>query len=377
MSDFPDFDFSDLSEQLITHLNTPTDKFSVDRFYRLLIDLAEDKTHRNMLEKALVTTKLSNEPSLKTITWQKAATCLDAPEPVLDFVLPGLLAGGVGMINAPGATGKTNFLLKVLISLVLEIPIHDAWKNKKSGKVVFLAAEDPDDVLFLRYKAALQTIPKLTEKQKVMLDKNLHIASLTGRFPKLLTAEHNEVLHDPFWLNFIKEITTDARLLVIDPIIRFHSLDENSSIHMTALVEQLEAIAQKNNCAILFTHHANKSSSLNGTSDIQQAARGSSALTDGIRWQLNLVTMSATEAEKYVGIDDIERKKYVRVVFAKTNYAPPIEDIWFYKGEGGAFKLANLIFDEQAEHRKDIDRFIKNITRSPVSNKNKNKGDNW
>ena len=59
-----------------------------------------------------------------------------------------------------------------------------------------------------------------------------------------------------------------------------------------------------------------------GQSDTAGAARGSTALTDGVRWQLNL-SRPTRESAKYHGIPDDERGRFVLADIAKANYLPP------------------------------------------------------
>jgi RecA-family ATPase len=87
------------------------------------------------------------------------------------------------------------------------------------------------------------------------------------------------------------------------------------------------------NAAVVFVHHTSKAATLNGFSDQQSAGRGSSALTDGVRWQCNLAGMSAEEAASK-GLEN-DRRFLVRLEISKANYIPPFPTTWLRRLRGG------------------------------------------
>jgi RecA-family ATPase len=135
-------------------------------------------------------------------------------------------------------------------------------------------------------------------------------------------------------------------LLILDTLRNFHSSDENNSTTMSVLIGYLRGIAARTNCAILFLHHTNKSSAINGQGDIQQASRGSSVLTDNTRWQAYLTGMTNEESEKFTNGDDQpigeNRDYYVRFGISKQNYGSPFAERWFKRGKGGILEPIEL-----------------------------------
>jgi len=65
------------------------------------------------------------------------------------------------------------------------------------------------------------------------------------------------------------------RLLVLDPLIRVHDSDENSSQEMSTILDGLRAVARASSAAILLVHHMRKASS---GAAVGQSLRGSSDL---------------------------------------------------------------------------------------------------
>jgi len=129
------------------------------------------------------------------------------------------------------------------------------------------------------------------------------------------------------------EFCKGARLVIIDPLRRLHDGDENSSAAMTDVVQILEALAKQTGAAVIVAHHVNKASHFNDSGNSAGASRGSSALTDAVRWQLNLSGMSEKDAKAFRITG--QHKSYLRVDFAKANYIAPEPTIWLRRQEGG------------------------------------------
>ena len=251
--------------------------------------------------------------------------------PPLDFVLPGLLAGTVGTIVAPGGGGKSMLALElsILVATGFDLSGFGGGVERSVGRVAFLAAEDPEDAIRHR----LYAIGKhLTKDVRERFAENFEIDPLVGTQVDIFESES---------LQFIEAMATGRRLMFLDTLRRFHKLDENNSSEMTALVGMLEGIAFRTQCALVLPHHVSKSAAMNGQGDVQQASRGSSVLVDNMRWQAYLSGCSKDEA-KMLGIDEAMRSYFVRTGVSKQNYGPPVSDVWMRRMDGGVLMLANL-----------------------------------
>jgi hypothetical protein len=251
-----------------------------------------------------------------------------------DFVLPGLQAGEVGMLPAPGGTGKTFLMLQLAMSIATGTAFAGAWDAPKKGRVVFVTAEDTLHILQHRL---FYMRPDISWQPDLI--QNMEVISLAGQIPRLLEVGRNRNPVRGEWFDDILELAKDARLLIVDPLSRFHSCDENDASHMTTLVQTFEAIASMTGCAILFTHHSNKNAQQHGAGGSQASARGSSALTDGVRWQMNMWKMSSEDA-KANNVMEEHRWKYVALTMAKANNIPMDTVTWLERGEGGVLKAA-------------------------------------
>lgn len=277
-----------------------------------------------------------------TIRALNIATVLRTPPPALDFVLPGLPAGSVGTIVGAGGVGKTTFLLQTALGLSAEnTGIPELFPTACAPcRVVYLAAEETADLLRIR----LHSIAKSARKERICQSDDLCISSWEDNLLIVpgagicvsLIADGARTTYFQQLCDFCK----DARLVILDPLRRMHDGDENDSSAMTRIAETLEALATRTRAAVVAVHHVGKSAVFNGAGDSAASSRGSTALTDAVRWQLNISTMSDSEATK-CGLDD-ERRSYLRLDYAKTNYIAPQPTQWLRRMPSGVLERVHL-----------------------------------
>lgn len=249
--------------------------------------------------------------------------------PPLDLVLPGMIAGTVGSIVAQGGAGKSWMALETAIAVaggpdILELGIP------AFGRVTYLPAEDPRIAVEHRLHALA---PHISEEERRTVAERLTIWPLMGLQVDVMSKG---------WAAALERVATGSRLMVLDTLRRFHGEDENASGPMARLLSTLEGICERTGASILFLHHTAKGAALNGGSGEQQASRGSSVLVDNIRGgQWNLSGMSEAEARK-LDIEPGERRRYVKLIQAKSNFGPPIADRWLERGAGGMLLPAHF-----------------------------------
>jgi RecA-family ATPase len=256
---------------------------------------------------------------------------LTAALPPLDFVLPGLLPGSLGLLIAPGATGKSTLTLDIAISTAIGRPVAGGlFPAGRPGKVVVLAGEECERILAERMRPMLD----ISEQGSPFLHKNLCLFPMAGESSTLVDNGRPTSLFTE-----LQDACADARLIVVDPLRRMHSGDENSSADMTSFVVVMEQLAKATGAAVLGVHHANRASSADAAS--QHAARGSTALVDGARWQLNLSRMDASTAKDHL-ISEADRVNLIALDFAKTNYLAPQPRQWLKRQPGGRLVVTPL-----------------------------------
>ena len=274
--------------------------------------------------------------------------------PPLDFIWPGFLAGTVGALVAPGATGKSYWTLEAAMSISCSVAGGDLVKldPKKIGKVVYLAGEDPSPALARRVHAIGQ---HLQPTSQIAISENLILESVMGKRLNVMDAR---------CLDYLLKLCADARLVVLDTLSRIHTLDENNNGDMARLISTLEFLSNSTGAAVLFLHHVSKDSVRDGQLNKQQAARGASALIDNARWCGYLSTMTENEAQKlseqrsgHFPIGKNTRNFFIRFGVSKQNYHSGQPDRWYKRHDGGVLlpvELTEIKDNRKAKRRDEI-----------------------
>lgn len=262
--------------------------------------------------------------------------CVGSPPPPLDFVLPGLVAGTVGSIVAPGATGKSWLALQ--LAALVGAGFDSAALNfgkLETGKVLMMAAEDPQNAIWKRVN---DLSSKMTPKQKQSFLENVVLANCLGRAGDLM--DDGQAADEIIGFG-------ECRLIVFDTLSRWHSGDENSRRDAVKVMRNLERIAIETGAAILFLHHTSKFAALNGQGGEQQASRGSSVWVDEARWVAFLKGASDHDKKEIGG----DTKNFVKFGISKANYCPPQADIWLKRGYAGMLERATAKKYGEAKER--------------------------
>tara|TARA_B100002003_G_scaffold86149_1_gene80632 strand:- start:382 stop:2298 length:1917 start_codon:yes stop_codon:yes gene_type:complete len=247
--------------------------------------------------------------------------------------------GIVGMIAALGGTGKTYFLICIILSAIMGKKIFNSFNPKKSMTVLALLGEDPPDEIWRRFRA-------ITERVEIEIDfdalkQNLKLICGTSE-PLMKIDNGNPTTTDRYeWLKTkIKEFSPD--LILIDPKSQWYGLEENNNDHNTQWVNSLKDLSNINGSTVLFSHHVTKSS---GGELSQLSARGGGALADACRWVANLRKIPQKDAGDYE-LDDAQL--YVEFRITKNSYAPLLPESIFFKFEqGGGLVQVDLEANKQ------------------------------
>jgi hypothetical protein len=164
----------------------------------------------------------------------------------------------VGIIGAEPKCCKTFLALHLAVAVAAGTPCLRRFPVSRAGRVLLYAAEDPLDMVRRRLegictagslKLAELDIQVITEPT-VRLDLEAVRRSLDETVAKL-----------------------KPRLLVLDPFVRLHRIDENASGEVAPLLAYLRELQRRYAVAVLVVHHAKKGA---GRVRAGQALRGSS-----------------------------------------------------------------------------------------------------
>ena len=256
---------------------------------------------------------------------------------------PFLVRGKTAMLVAPGGAGKTGLLAQLAVA----VATGTEWLQynvERPGKVLLALGEEDDDEMQRRVYYAFNgrhgdadNIDELADR----MTRNLVPMPLYATNPRFIESDPMGRRSEPTPSLFYRRLLDyleDAgpwSLIIIDPASRFMGAEvEKDNAAATRFVELLEKMTQVDEDdapAVLTAHHTNKGAYSAEKTD-QGAARGSSALVDGVRWCANIERYDKDEP------DDLPDglRKWRRLRVTKTNYtkAPEPLAIRFEKGRG-------------------------------------------
>jgi hypothetical protein len=184
---------------------------------------------------------------------------------------------------------------------------------------MFMSLEDDRDELRRRFRAAMLHHNVKPEE----VDGHLFLSAPEGKAGKLVTTSGRQrrVSVGPM-LDELKAAITGRKidLLVIDPLVKAHDVEENDNSAMDVVISTLAELAIEHNIAVDVLHHTSKGAGDPGNAD---RGRGASAVKNGARLVYTLTVMSQDEAQLF-GIDETERRAYVRIDSGKVNITPAL-----------------------------------------------------
>lgn len=274
---------------------------------------------------ALTTWLESHMRHPQRITFAQARTRVE-----IDYVLPGLPAGSVGLLVGPGSVGKSFLSLELAASIAIgrSLPrLPGSLGTLPQGRAAVLFGEDDADQMNNRMHSMIESF-MLTDKDIAKLDENLWTYSLVGDDMRLVQVDQRSVAAGPF-VQRLAHICYGRRIVFVDPLIRLHDGDENDNTAASHLMLTIARIAKDTRCSIVLLHHVGK-----GDRDGWAAARGASAITTTARWQLNVFPPNQAEIEQY-GLNEESAKLYMKCVGVKMNYGKGLNTFWLQRDSHG------------------------------------------
>jgi hypothetical protein len=189
----------------------------------------------------------------------RAAHELEAVPEERRWLIEGLWgAEAVGIVGGEPKCCKSFLALDMCVSVASGVPCLGRFRVAGTGRVLLYAAEDALHVVRRR----LERIALFAGTTLASLD----IQVITVPTLRLDLADDRDRLAETVR-------TLSPRLLVLDPFVRLHRVDENASGEVAPLLGYLRGLQRTFNLAVVVVHHARKG---NGKGRAGQALRGSS-----------------------------------------------------------------------------------------------------
>ena len=166
----------------------------------------------------------------------------------------------VGILGGEPKCGKSLLALELAVAVAAGVPCLRRFRVDRAGRVLLFAAEDSHPIV-------RQRLEGICGAAGITLT-SLDLYVITAPALRLdLTADQGR----------LEETVKQARprLLVLDPFVRLHRIDENASGEVAAILSSLRRLERTYATAVLLVHHVRKGA---GHLRTGQALRGSSEL---------------------------------------------------------------------------------------------------
>ena len=252
------------------------------------------------------------------------------PRPPKQYVFNGFLAGAVGMLIAPGGTGKSFWAMQSAMAVATGFsynPLGLINPVQEPKKVVVLNLEDTDGEVGDRQ---FEMVRHLTDEQYHLLSQNLRSFDLYGRDFNFM---------DPEWFKFAVVASKNAALTIIDTFAKSHDLDENSNRDMSVMMNRAGAFTREAAGSLLFAHHISKGSNKDGRGNEATSARGAGAIVDSARW---VGFLQAAKKDEIPGVPESEIWRYIKSGTSKINSGIKPADVWLEKKHAGLLEYSKI-----------------------------------
>ncbi len=166
--------------------------------------------------------------------------------------------GAVGIVGGEPKCCKSFLALDLAVAVASGRPALRRFSVPQPGRVLLYAAEDAQHIV----RARLEGICDAAGCELEALD----VQVITAETLRLDLERDRKLLEETV-------AALQPRLLILDPFVRLHRIDENSSGEVAPLLAYLRELQRRHGLSVLLVHHAKKSS---GNARAGQALRGSS-----------------------------------------------------------------------------------------------------
>lgn len=258
-----------------------------------------------------------------------AATCYRWRDPTTLPQLPWVfgryfLRGVVTAVVSPGGVGKTTWLAGTALSIVSGKPLLGKAPWDGEGRVWIWNLEDDLDQLsrVIQAGALHFNLDEASLGDRLFVDSAMEGAGLSTA-----TEQDGFKLLAPVFDAITAElIKRQIDVLIIDPFVSSHDVDENANTKIDSIAKAWGRVAKAANAAIVLVHHTRK---LAGQKVTSEQSRGAVSLINAARIALVLNRMDEAEAERFGIEGDDERRRHFSVQDDKHNRAPPEKADWF------------------------------------------------
>ncbi len=203
-----------------------------------------------------------------------------------NFILePYIPKQSIIMFDGLGETGKTLLAMQLAMSLATGKPFL-GFEIKEKQKVLYLTAEENDS----NFAQRLKLLAKGLSVDKEQLQNFAWISAYSPSFQcntyRLLQNTMRKIEPTEFY-DYLVNIITHFKpsLVILDSLVNFYGLDENSSEQASIFMETLKMITKNHDCSFMLLHHQTKEAM---RADGEKLFRGSMVFREQSRARITL-----------------------------------------------------------------------------------------
>jgi RecA-family ATPase len=274
-----------------------------------------------------------------------------------DCIVENYLYADVGVIVAPGGTGKTTLLLYEKIHIALGMPLY-GLEIRKPGPSLIVTAEDTREMLVARLRVMSEQM-KLSPAAVATVMRDVRISDVCGTGFRLTRVVEDVVLPSPMVDVVIAECRDFHPVLVTaDPAISFGVGESRVNDAEQGLVEAARRIRRELNCCVRYVHHTGKANA-SEKAVTQYAGRGGSAMPDGCRMVAVLQPLTPDEWKTATGAPILDGENGAVLARPKLSYAAPQPDILICRKGYGYTHTSRDESDAAGKLQADCDQVLR------------------
>ena len=269
----------------------------------------------------------------------------------------------ISVTASAGGIGKTSAIIVEAIAIATGKDLLGTTVKEQSN-VWVINLEDPISEMQMRTIAAMQHYGITPDdiKGRLFMDGEdtmqitLAAESRDGLIP------NNDLL--AFITRKIKE--NNIGVVIIDPFVSAHLVNENNNGSIQAVVAMLRKLARDTNSSVQLVHHIRKTNGDDATID---SVRGAGSLIGAAR-AARVINRITPEDAMALGVDEHEALGIFRVDDGKANLAPPSDKATYRRmqsveiangehiGVATEFKLPDLFDGVTAENARNVQKLV-------------------
>jgi RecA-family ATPase len=274
----------------------------------------------------------------------------------------------VGVITAPGGTGKTTQLLYEMACIVLNRPIY-GLDICRTGRCLYITAEDSREILIARLREIVAAL-ELTAHEQQTIRGSVIFLDVTSQHSSLIQFRNGNIELTPMADKIVSTYRNEPpALLTFDPAMSFGASERMVNDNGQGLITAARRIVRGLGCCVRFVAHTGIVNARNKAMDQYATRGGGSALVDGTR--MCAIMQSWKPGDKLkppAGIAYSPESSITVLSRPKLSYAPPNLPLIWIKRTGWAFECATEIPVSDEDQDKalldQVERFIHSEARA-------------